>query len=39
MICGSEFIRDAVSLSIEMRRLYRPLANEFAPTDFALEIT
>ena len=32
--CGSEFIRDAVVDPVQMRRVYRPIANEFAPTEF-----
>ncbi|MFJ3486698.1 hypothetical protein ACIPL1_25315 [Pseudomonas sp. NPDC090202] len=31
-LCGSEFIREAVARAIEMRWMYRPIANEFAPT-------
>lgn len=31
--CGSGFIRDALLQGINLYRMYRPLANEFVPTE------
>ncbi len=32
LLCGSEFIRDAVVHATQMWRMHGPIANEFAPT-------
>lgn len=37
--CGSEFIRESVGWAMHFRRMYRPLANEFAPTPKVFVLT